>query len=313
MPTHPAVASQGKSTNDRSLPPALRAVRLWFRALSAVAPGLAERHAARLFFSPRRHPRRAPVRLNGVAGDAFVVRTGADRVACWSWGRGPAVVFVHGWDGTSHDWVDMAAEVLAAGYRVVLFDLPAHGWSRGRTTALPDIVRVIHALAHEMAPSPDGRFAPLEAIVGHSFGGAAAALALRDGLLARRAVLLAPVADPPAFVHPVAAMFGLDRARTAGMMAQVSRRVGSDLSRVDVVRAAAELSVPALIVHDPRDRAVPYDGGRAIARAWRGAAFVRADGLGHRGILRAPEVVEPVVRFIAGGEAAAREEQAAAA
>ncbi|HEU0016702.1 MAG TPA: alpha/beta fold hydrolase [Longimicrobium sp.] len=313
MAAHPAVASQEISTNDRAQPLALHLVRLWFRGLSAVAPRLAERHAARLFFSPRRRPRRPAVRLAGAPGDAFTVRAGGDRVACWSWGRGPAVLFVHGWDGTSHDWEAMAAEVLAAGYRVVLFDLPAHGSSRGRTTALPDIVRVMHAIAHELAPSPGGRFEPLEAVVGHSFGGAAAALALRDGLLARRAVLIAPVADPPAWVHHVAEMFGLDRARTAGMMEHVRRRAGGDLSRVDVVRAAGEIGIPALIVHDPRDRAVPYEGGRALARAWRGARFVRADGLGHRGILRDPELVAAVAGFVGGADAGPNQVRAAAA
>jgi len=56
---------------------------------------------------------------------------------------------------------------------------------------------------------------------------------------------------------------------------------------------------PALVLHDQDDREVPYAAGLALARAWKGARLVATQGLGHRKVLRAAEVVQDAVDFIA--------------
>ncbi|HEX9936103.1 MAG TPA: alpha/beta fold hydrolase [Longimicrobium sp.] len=182
-----------KSTTDRSLDWRFRAVRGWFAALSTVSPGLAAAHASRIFFKPQRRTRSAPGVLGGVEPVEFRIRSGQDQVVGWSYGSGPTVLLVHGWGGCAGDWSGLTPLLTEAGYRVVMFDFPAHGLSSGVRTALPDMVRAIHSVALELAFGPAGGFAPVEAVVAHSFGGAAAVLAAREGLLARRMVLLNPV------------------------------------------------------------------------------------------------------------------------
>ncbi len=59
------------------------------------------------------------------------------------------------------------------------------------------------------------------------------------------------------------------------------------------------LDVPCLILHDPADREVPWAHGSAIARAWPGATLEPLDGLGHRRLLRDPDVIQRVVEFVA--------------
>jgi len=65
---------------------------------------------------------------------------------------------------------------------------------------------------------------------------------------------------------------------------------------VDVL---AQVQAGALVVHDRADREVSYGAGLALARAWKGARLVATRGLGHRKILRAVEVVQDTVDFIA--------------
>ena len=62
---------------------------------------------------------------------------------------------------------------------------------------------------------------------------------------------------------------------------------------------ARQLDVPGLVIHDQNDRDVPIEEGVAVARAWPGAQFARTTGLGHRRILRDPEVIARVAAFIA--------------
>jgi hypothetical protein len=43
---------------------------------------------------------------------------------------------------------------------------------------------------------------------------------------------------------------------------------------------------------------VSWQEGEALARAWHGAQFLRTHGLGHRRVLRDPDVITQAVRFI---------------
>ncbi|HET7460293.1 MAG TPA: alpha/beta fold hydrolase [Longimicrobium sp.] len=300
MSTTATVSIPTKSTTDRSLSWKHRFVRRWFAALARVSPRLAGWHAARIFFTPHRRTRSAPGVLAGVRPDGLRVRVDGKAVVGWSYGRGPAILLVHGWGGCARDWAELAPRLIASGRRVVLVDLPAHGVSGGRRTALPDMVRAIHSIACELTFGPDDGFLPFEAVVAHSFGGAAAVLAAREGLLARRMVLVNPVGDPMSFADPVAHALGLTRESRAEMRERIRLRAGGDLARIDVVRAAAELAIPGLVIHDADDATVPCAQGRAIARAWPGARFATARGLGHRGALKDPAILAAIASFITG-------------
>jgi pimeloyl-ACP methyl ester carboxylesterase len=63
------------------------------------------------------------------------------------------------------------------------------------------------------------------------------------------------------------------------------------------------MTVPALIFHDRDDRDVPYAHGEEIAGAWPGAQLVPTSGLGHRAILRDPDVIRRTVTFLSDGGA----------
>ena len=55
---------------------------------------------------------------------------------------------------------------------------------------------------------------------------------------------------------------------------------------------------PLLLVHDGQDAETGWADSEAIARAWPGARLVTTSGLGHRRILRDPEVVAEVTGFV---------------
>ena len=58
--------------------------------------------------------------------------------------------------------------------------------------------------------------------------------------------------------------------------------------------------MPVLVVHDTDDREVPYADGERLAGVF-GARLLTTNGLGHRRILYAPEVLAAVVEFIEEG------------
>lgn len=300
-----------KSTNGRAVPISLRALRLVVATLARVAPAVAERHAARLFLTPRRRPPRHPdlrraldVTAPDHPADAptreMTLQLGGGTVALTRWGHGPRVLLVHGWEGDAADMAPMAAALVRAGFEAVLVDFPAHGRSTGRTTNLVEWMWTIRAL--------EGELGPLRAIVAHSFGGAAVALAMGElGVPADGAVLVAPAASPWDYLHQFARAIALPARHVPGLARRVGERVGRTAETLDPPGAARAIRVPALVLHDPEDAEVPFAHGERIAAGWRGAVLVRRPGTGHRRILRDAESIARTVAFVEGlGERAVR-------
>lgn len=125
------------------------------------------------------------------------------RVAVYQWGdlrSQPRVLLAHGWSSYALRFLPWVRALREAGYAVIAFDQPGHGRSDAGRCTLACFVRTLHHVADH--------FGPLVAMVGHSMGGTAAMLALADGAVARRALLIAPAADPDAATAALHAGWG---------------------------------------------------------------------------------------------------------
>lgn len=270
----------------------MRLARPLLAVLSRLAPGVAAAVAERLFFTP---PRPRPSRGESVlrVGRRFDVRVDGRRVAAWRFGRGPAVVLLHGWAGRAAQMTSFVAPLLGRGLSVVALDAPGHGRSPwGRSSAV-DFARALRAVAAEVGP--------VHGIVAHSLGAAAVALALREGLRVERVALLGPAAFPPVWFGRFAAALGIPASVAHRAKARSERRLGLRWDDLHVPTMAASFAARALIVHDRQDDEVPFGDGAAIAAAWPGARLVETEGLGHLRVLRDARVIEQVAAFVATG------------
>jgi pimeloyl-ACP methyl ester carboxylesterase len=286
--THASVGSK-ISTNVRVKKPAREVTRFALQALAWLAPEIAERRAFTLFGTPQRGGAPVVPEIPGVAARPFFVSSGPNRLAAWSWGEGPTVLLVHGWNGRAAQMAPLAAPLVDAGYRAVTFDQPAHGSSGGAFATVVDMASAVTAVAAHVGP--------LHAIVAHSLGATASAIAMSRGLHADRAVLFAPPADLPHFARTFASAIGLSAARTEGFLALLRDRLG-DMDALDVRRLARRIATPLLLAHDPHDREVPFAHGKAIAEAWPSARLLTLDYLGHRRPLQEQDVIDEVTRFV---------------
>jgi pimeloyl-ACP methyl ester carboxylesterase len=268
-------------------------LRTAFRTVGVLAPHTAARWAETIFCSPPRHQPRPGEEAFLATGNRITVRSEDQDIAAWTWGNGPVVVLAHGWGGRAGRFSTIAGALVAAGSRVVLFDAPAHGASMGSQASLPQFSWALRAVGEAVGP--------LHGLIGHSLGGAAVSLAMRDGLRAERVVLLAPPADVVLFSDAFAEHLRIPlRARTV-MRENLETRLRFRFEELHIPTLAQAMTTPALIIHDRDDPDVPYDHGVAIARAWPRAELVTTTGLGHRAILRDPEVVRRAVDFFRVG------------
>ncbi len=296
-----AAASSTKSTTvrtPRKIPMELVFRRLSVQALAPVAPDLAAKAAARWFFTPRRRPVR-PLTIEGLPGRRFSFDLDGRRIVATSFGEGPSVLLAHGWEGHAGQVARFVRPLVEAGFRAVAVDMPAHGASEGATTTAVEMARTLEALADISGE--------VEGVIAHSLGATAATLALTRGLPARRAVLLAPAAEPVLFAHRAARLFGLPGDGVERMLAAIEARAGVSFAYLDLASKVSHLAAPALILHDPQDREVPFDHAARRARAGPGAKLVASEGGTHHRQLRDPEVVEQAVGFVGARLAASRE------
>jgi pimeloyl-ACP methyl ester carboxylesterase len=259
-------------------------VRSWFRVAATVAPAQVDRQIVRLWATPRGSRRVRPG-----SSAPWWITSGDYRLAVYSEGFGPTILLAHGWSGTAYDMNAIAQELRGRGFRIVTFDMPAHGRSSGRRTTLPAMARAIRDVAQAIGP--------IHSIIGHSLGATAALLALRDGVDAQRAVVIAPPREAPHFLAQLVNALGLPSERLHGAIRVVERQVGP-LAQYEADRAARSLRIPGLVIHDTGDRHVPFAHGEAIAEAWRGAELVPKNGLGHRRILEHQDVIQRIADFV---------------
>ena len=263
-------------------------MRTAFRAVGAVAPGVAARWAETLFCTPPRG--RGGDERFLASGSRFTVESQGQRLTGWEWGSGPTVVLVHGWGSHAGRFGALGAALLEAGFRVVAYDAPAHGESTGRFASLPEFARALGDVA--------ARVGPLHGVVGHSLGGAAVAMAMRHGLEARRAVLLAPPADVRIFSDLFARTLAITPLVQETMHRNLQRRLRIVWDELHIPTLVRSLPAAALIIHDRDDADVPFAHGEEIVGAWAGSRLEVTTGLGHRALLRDPAVIGRAVEFL---------------
>ncbi len=260
-----------------------------FGALERVSPRGGGVLAASLFTTPRRH--RTPEWERELRRSA-TSRQLADGLHAWEWGPSDArpVLLLHGWEGRGTQLARLGEPLVAAGHRVVALDGPAHGRSAGRRAHPIAFAEALLSVQREL-----GAF---RAVVAHSMGAAATAVAIRRGLAVDRVALLGGPASLPEVLNRFVALVGIEPRVARHLRERLAEITGAHPDEVDIRRSGPRLRVPALIVHDRHDAEVPVADGRLIADHWPRAMYLEVDVGGHRRMLKAPEVIDAVSAFI---------------
>ncbi len=302
----PATLSSN-STNVRNNSPRLSRLTAWagmaplrlkLAAASVFTPGRAAEIAARLFSTPPRHEHTARERELLATGTRFEVAAGFKRIAAWRFGREdrPAIVASHGWGGRGAQWRAIVPPQRDEGYQVVVFDHVAHGHSEGDQSTLVHFIDGLDAVVRDL----EVRGIEVAALAGHSLGAAAVGAWLNRTRRAIPAVLIAPPASVIRFSHFFARSLGIGERVRSAMQEMLERRLGHPWTDFELPGSVAKVQARALVIHDAEDREVSFAAGLGVARAWPGAAMVRTHGLGHRLILRDPQVIQDAIDFLGG-------------
>lgn len=267
--------------------------RAWYRLLWRLAPGKAIESGVRQLLTPPRH-RFPDVELRLMEDASLLpVPMVTGRLIGWRWGRArdPVVVLVHGWGGRGTQLRAFIAPLLARGLSVVAYDAPGHGMTGGAESSLPHFLRALEAMLDHLGP--------VHALIGHSMGGAAAAMIMsRRAAGVERGVLIAPPASLRDSTRRIADSLGWTQALAAAVQRRIEYHFGLAWSEFQAERSGG--SQELLVIHDGKDSEVPIADGLRHARAWPRARLLQTTGLGHRRLLADPTVIAATVDFLAG-------------
>lgn len=282
------------------MPPLIKTL---FRSLDTASPWLAGRAAHVLFTTPLRTGRmtaaeqrlasRADAKLSTAKNISFTHQ--GKRVAAYSFdredgGTGKTAVLVHGWMSGARYMLAMVDPLLAMGYRVVCFDLPAHGKSQGRRTNLVDCAKAFDELLDNLGS--------VDLVIAHSFGGAVTAYMLSrlrqsgldpDG----KVVLLASPNQLSSVTREFASALGLSEAARRVYERRLSRNIGAGLAEMDGNIMFAAAGYPLRIVHCVNDAEVSIEESRRyLALHANEVRLTELNGVGHRRILYHPDAIK---------------------
>lgn len=280
-----------------------------FRALSRRAPARAGDLAYRRFCTPKLSDQRSPDHDTLTERARFHLRHATWVPVPTSQGeiqtfvlepegspRGETVLIAHGWTSESSFMTVFAEPIRRAGFRVVLFDQPAHGFSNAKHASLIDCARALLEVAEVLGP--------IRHVVAHSMGGLAALLVGEGGPPMARAYPFdryVLVACPNAFTTVTAEFgdgLGLPPAAQRVYERHLERIAHRSLESFNGAGLLKATGRPCLILHARDDEEVAYSCAEEIAAHCPLAEVQGFDNLGHRKILFAPHVIRAAVAFL---------------
>ncbi|TYC56934.1 alpha/beta hydrolase [Marinobacter sp. BW6] len=265
------------------------ATRLALQAYSRLSPRKAGRLVNRMAFRPSRLS--LPIRYEHWLDntDSYTqLQHGARTIPVYSWGEGPVILGVHGWGGAGIQFGAWIEPLVDAGYRVVLFDAPAHGRAQGEST---DLFEMAEVAAHVSASVGGAR-----GVLAHSLGCIAAARAITDGVQTDYLVMLAPPVSLRAVMANLGRQLALSPDALAVHLELMEERFGPAIwEQLNLETLCRGLNQRGLIAIDDTDTSISPEESQRVAETWVKAALLRTSGLGHHRILSSPMVLETVL------------------
>lgn len=272
--------------------------RTKFRTLGKISPQLAAEAAFRLFCTPYsgKPKREVPPVFRKAKKLSFTSNNlkinGFEWIPAGSIRQ--TVLICHGFDSFSYRFEAYIQDLLHEGCRVLAFDAPAHGISEGK--------RFTVLLYKKMLLDAEKQFGPFQAIMAHSIGGLAVALAVEEWKNpAVKLALIAPATETTRAIDQFFQWFPVDANTHQAFMQLLEKLSDRPVNWYSMTRIVPSLSNSILWLHDEEDRICPFEDTAALRRlALSHVQFVVTRGLGHSKIYRDPEIQKHIVNFLIG-------------
>lgn len=257
-------------------------------ATSLVSTKYASKKALHLFASPRKgYYTKDQAKI--VSSALFEeVKYNEFDIATYRWaGKGKTILLVHGWESNTSRWEFLLKDLGVQDYNIIALDAPAHGRSSGKQFNAVLYSEFIQEVAQKFQP---------EVIIGHSVGGMASVFSMHNYPLSfvKKLVLLGAPAHFTGVFSRYKSMMGYNRRISNGLDKIVFERFGKPVDYFSSANFAASIVAKGLIVHDKKDKIIPYEDALLYSKNYKNSELITTSGFGHglKDISLIPKIIE---------------------
>jgi len=258
-----------------------------------ISTKLATTFAAKIFTTPIKHkvPKRELEMDTKSAQEFITIPTINKNIAIYKYGESERkILLVHGWSGRGTQLFKIADELLKNGYSTVSFDAPAHGKSKGKTTIMSEFIASILEI--------EKQFGTFEIAIGHSLGGMSVLNAIKDGLKVQKAIVIGSGDIVQDILNEFTSKLGLKKEMSTLLKNHFENKYKVKMDDFSAYKAAQEIDIPVLVIHDKDDPEVSVKAGIHIHENLKKGNLYLTEGLGHRKILGNQNVIKKILEFI---------------
>ncbi len=291
---------ENKHTNnyygDIEKKPFVRLLRLYFKYFGNIFSGFSVYLFARLFATPQKRKIHARhIEFLNTASSKGTIYAENEQIRMYIWqGNEKKILITHGWAGMAADFKEIITALHQKGFTVMVFDLPAHGFSTGKHTHMPMVMEVIKSIIE--------KYGSFYAMIGHSLGAASTVYALAELSKDKNPEKLVLLGVPPApfvFFEQFKSLLSINDKLFDKCVRYIEKLVGRKIQDMSIEKAFPKIPIKeVLIIHDNHDNIIPVGEVKVIADKWENALFFSGNHGGHFRHYKHPEVVEKVRYFL---------------
>lgn len=268
-------------------------ILLSVKVCAALSTKLLTLYTAKLFTTPIKHkvPKRELDMDEKSIQTTLSIPQLNSNVVVYEYGHGAKkVLLVHGWSGRGTQLFKIAEALVNKGYAVVSFDAPAHGKSEGTTAIMNGFIYTALAIQK--------KYGPFEVAIGHSLGGMTVLNAIKMGLIVEKAIVIGSGDIVQDILDDFIAKLKLQPKNGIFLRNHFEEKYQIKMNDYSAFKAAQDITIPTLVIHDIDDPEVPVKAGNHIYHHLQNGELYLTEGLGHRKILGNQGVIKKIIEFM---------------
>jgi esterase/lipase len=217
------------------------------RLLGKLAPGLANNQIDSMLFIPKAADNKAVRLPRGF--EQYIIKTPDGKLQAYRTGRGPCVVFVHGWGGGAQQFFPLMRGLARCGFSSLAFDQLGHGLSDRKPATLQQSIATCNFILAQVRRTDDG----LCTVAGHATGCIAIANANPVFLKDVPLFLIAPVFNYKLYFLKKLVKLGLPADVVKQYANRFAKNYRGEYQKLELANKLSRYADVTAIAHDESD------------------------------------------------------------